>query len=384
MEEKLYSKSEAELIINQKTSELCKLVEEYKIKESEWEAQTASVADANVLADELVVEIEDKNDELEGLNGQLEEKRVEIENAYGQLENTFDDLKKEQAFKEIDLRRMEIELQTAQTVQALLLPEQEDLNVPGLEVSSGYHAASETGGDWIGFIVNSFKDKVNLLIGDVTGHGIGSALMTAGTYAFYSTVKELSESCLNTQDAKYGTDDPTLLALQSFKGHLYQPENMMHLLNRVICDMGKRSMYMTFFNTTIDLRAETILSSNAGHCTPIIIRKDGEVFSSNLSLYTKGARLGNDPTKSEFFSKKTELQNEDLILLYTDGLVENTNKSGAVIKKRDIIKFLKQNHNYSAKELKRRFSDMVFNFLGDDKNLEDDIAYILAKFDKSG
>ena len=68
-------------------------------------------------------------------------------------------------------------LEAAKTVQeAILVP---PTDVPHVKTFYGYEAAEKTGGDWFG---NYFHEKENLLfslIGDVTGHGVSSALLTA-------------------------------------------------------------------------------------------------------------------------------------------------------------------------------------------------------------
>ena len=73
--------------------------------------------------------------------------------------------------------RMEEELKTAAAVQNSLFPDE----IPQSEtyqLASFFESASETGGDWYGFITRA-KDSLFILIGDVTGHGTPAALVTA-------------------------------------------------------------------------------------------------------------------------------------------------------------------------------------------------------------
>src|SRR5262249_48356409 len=93
-----------------------------------------------------------KTKELEETNRRLEHTNEELAIAKARLENSYDDLKKEQALKEIESRRMEVELQTARSVQRMLIPKAPPSAIPGLELAFRYLSATETGGDWIGFV----------------------------------------------------------------------------------------------------------------------------------------------------------------------------------------------------------------------------------------
>ena len=383
MEDKVYSKVEIEKLVDEKTSELSKIVEQYRSKEDEIKMQTEALADANCLAAELVVEIEEKNEQLEDLNSELGAKSDELSDAYSRLEGSYDDLKKDQALKEIEMRRMEIELKTAQTVQAMLLPQNASVSFPGMDISTSYQPATETGGDWLGFVINKFKDKISILIGDVTGHGIGSALITAGVYAFFSTVKHLSTDILGnakTLDTMADIDKEVFeLSKMAIKKHLFQPDNMLVSLNNVIHDMGKSNIFMTFFATTVDLRKPSITASSAGHCPPIIVRKTEDGFEKRINLHTRGPRLGYSIDSPKFSTKTIDLKNEDIIFLYTDGLFENTNKEGELIKKREITKFLQEHYKLEAPVIKDKLEKKIYDFLGRDTQLDDDIAFIIAK-----
>ena len=83
---------------------------------------------------------------------------------------------------------LEAEMQKAQVIQSTLLPHQE---LPDPFVSSMYLTAAEASGDWFGFYHDKRHDMLNIYIGDVTGHGIASSLLTGAIFGSMYTTERL-------------------------------------------------------------------------------------------------------------------------------------------------------------------------------------------------
>ena len=384
---KLYTEEEVKNLIKSERSPLIDQINKFKKIEADFKVQSEALADANINAAEMVVEIEDQNIKLNELNEEVNNKSDQLAEAYDRLENSFDDLKKDQALKEIELKRMEVELITAKTVQDMLINHEPPKNIPDISIAASYNAASESGGDWIGFLVDTEKPSIHVLIGDVTGHGIGSALLTAGVYSYFTSLDQffiaVREMIINELlQSKIDLDFFIDIINKTYR-KILNPEQMLKILNNVIKDMGKGSMYMTFFASSINYDEKTITWSNAGHCHPFFLRRkeDGTWLHLQSDVFIGGYRLGQEEISTqnnEYTSKNFKLYKDDLILWYTDGLIENKNDKGESLSKKQVRTWLVENAHKSVDEIKimleQKYKELLKN-----TNLQDDVAFILLK-----
>ncbi len=326
--------------------------------------QGAALAKANVHAADLVLEIEDKNTQLESLNGELGDKNLELAEAHARLANSYDDLQKEQALQEIHLRSMEADLRTARTVQSMLIPASPPADIPGIDLAFSYTPAAAIGGDWLGFHHEPERSRLSILLGDVTGHGAGPALITAGVFSFFSALRHLTTQVCNDHLAACELNETLVI------------------LSRVIRDMAQDQLFMTFAASEIDYERRTLRHCNAGHQHPLALRttasSDGNADRSPaLSLISIGHRLGEESCE-KLPLKSFDLEDGDLILWFTDGLIENRNPDGQEVGARRLLRWLRSSSQQSAAEicdhLRSRFDDWVQRELP-----EDDVAFIVAK-----
>lgn len=192
--------------------------------------------------------------------------------------------------------RMESELSTAAAVQTALLPRALP-QVDCLEFASYFQSASETGGDWFGFLTD-FEDHIYVLIGDVTGHGTPAALITATASATSRTLEEMY--CLQNK--------------------IPSPAQLLYHLNESIYRTGHPNFLMTFFVAQINLRTGITIFSNAAHNFPLLLHADGSI----TPLLNRNPHLGYYQNH-QFVNSETVLREGDTLLFYTDGLIENTN-----------------------------------------------------------
>ncbi|MFS4096146.1 SpoIIE family protein phosphatase [Streptomyces sp. AF1A] len=177
---------------------------------------------------------------------------------------------------------------TALTLQRSLLPEH-STHHPGLEVASRYQpaqATSEVGGDWYD-VLPLDDDKTALVVGDVMGNGIDAAA-TMGR--------------LRTATCAYADLD-------------LAPAEVLEHLDRVTC--GLEHYIVTCLYTVYDPHTRRCSIANAGHMPPALARP-GEP-PALLDLPT-AAPLGVGGIG--FGASTVELRPGDLLVLYTDGLVE--------------------------------------------------------------
>ncbi|MGN6105953.1 MAG: PP2C family protein-serine/threonine phosphatase, partial [Kofleriaceae bacterium] len=192
--------------------------------------------------------------------------------------------------------RIEQELEVARAIQETLVPPPDPVRKGALEFAGFYQPAAQTGGDWWTWH-ELVGGKYLLVIGDVTGHGVPSAMITAAAKAACDVARHV-----------HG-DDVTVTRL-------------LEIMNHAIFESAQRRFVMTCFASIVDTKARTITYANAGHNFPYLFRS-GEFGS----LMIRGNRLGDDPT-SRYEAKTTELLAGDVLVWYTDGIVECENAAG--------------------------------------------------------
>jgi serine phosphatase RsbU (regulator of sigma subunit) len=196
--------------------------------------------------------------------------------------------------------RIEQELEVAKTIQETLVPTSDPIDHGVLKFAGFYLPAAQTGGDW--WTYSELVDgKVLLVIGDVTGHGVPSAMITAAAKAACDVSRYVYR------------DDVTVTGL-------------LEIMNYAIFESAQRRFVMTCFASIVDPRSRTITYANAGHNFPYLFRA-GDGRGEFGSLMIRGNRLGDD-RDSRYESKTTELIPGDVLVWYTDGIVECENMAG--------------------------------------------------------
>ncbi|MGV9245765.1 SpoIIE family protein phosphatase [Streptomyces sp. NPDC003710] len=182
---------------------------------------------------------------------------------------------------------------TALTLQRSLLPDHPPYH-PGLEIAYRYQpaqATSEVGGDWYD-VIPLADDKTALVVGDVMGNGIDAAA-TMGR--------------LRTATCAYADLD-------------LAPGTVLQHLDNVTCDL--EHYIVTCVYATYDPRRRQCHLANAGHMPPALARQGKEPILLDLP---PGAPLGVGGVPFE--TTTVNLLPGDLVILYTDGLVETRHHS---------------------------------------------------------
>ncbi|MFE2537017.1 SpoIIE family protein phosphatase [Streptomyces sp. NPDC059371] len=177
---------------------------------------------------------------------------------------------------------------TAVTLQRSLLPDHPP-HLSGLEVASRYQpaqATSEVGGDWYD-VIPLADDRTALVVGDVMGNGIDAAA-TMGR--------------LRTATCAYADLD-------------LDPGEVLQHLDKITCDL--EHYIVTCIYAVYDPRSRQVRIANAGHMPPALVRSG---TSPELLDLPPGAPLGVGGVPFE--TTTVEFGAGDLLVLYTDGLVE--------------------------------------------------------------
>ena len=182
--------------------------------------------------------------------------------------------------------RMARELEEARKVQYSLFPGQAP-EVPGFEVTGSCVPSREVGGDWYDYIF--LKDgRLVLVIGDVSGKGMGAALLMASTRSI----------------------------LRVFAERELPPGEVLSRVNRVLVKDFPRAKFVTMIYAVLDPARRNIAFANAGHLPPLFIDSTGSRFLEIDS----GLPLGIQ--EIVFNEYQLEMPEGSRLLLYSDGVSE--------------------------------------------------------------
>jgi sigma-B regulation protein RsbU (phosphoserine phosphatase) len=245
--------------------------------------------------------------------------------------------------------RMQQSLNLAKEVQQNLLPKS-NLKVNGFDIAGKSVYCDETGGDYYDFISigDNDKQKIGVAIGDVSGHGISSALLMA-------TVRS------------------SLRQRSSLTGNI---ATIISDVNRqLVQDVEDSGQFMTMFFLALDTATRQLEWVRAGHDPGIVYDPGSDSFSE---LGGSGIALGVDAEWIYEDNKKTDFSNGQIIFLSTDGIWEARNKKGEMLGKAPILNAIRQNSSSDATQIIDAIFDILYTFIGEVK-IEDDITSVIIK-----
>jgi sigma-B regulation protein RsbU (phosphoserine phosphatase) len=198
--------------------------------------------------------------------------------------------------EQLELIHLRKELDVARQLQASMLPLQRPM-FPArddIDVCGFMEPASSVGGDLFdAFFIG--QRRLFFCIGDVSGHGVASALFMARTIGLLR-----------------------ILAMSTD-----QPDRLLAELNDRLCVGNDTNIFVTLFCGVLDVDTGLLTYSNGGHCPPLL-RKDGA--STPLSL-PRGPLIGAFEGMS-FLTLSVTLEPGDTLFCYTDGVTEAQTATG--------------------------------------------------------
>jgi len=243
-------------------------------------------------------------------------------------------------------------LYLAKEVQQTLLPRKSP-EVEGLDIAATIVYCDETGGDYYDFLDTgkTHPGGFTVVIGDVSGHGIPSALMMATGRAF-------------------------LRQRSSLPGDL---ADIISDVNRQMTrDFEASGSFMTLFYMTIDASNRCLYWVRAGHDPAIFYDPATDTFEE---LRGEGIALGVDSDGRYEQFQKAGLKKGQIIVLGSDGLWEARNPKGEMFGKEPIHQIIRQNLKASAREILTSSFNAFNVFLGD-RAPEDDVTLVVIKITK--
>jgi len=190
-----------------------------------------------------------------------------------------------------------MDLDGAKDVQRAFFPPQ-SLSIPCLSCETFYKPAQEIGGDYYDFLALE-EGKWGIAIGDVSGKGIGAALIMASLQA-----------SLRAQALHPHLDLPTLIGD----------------VNWLVYESSPMNFFASLFYAEYQPSTRVLKYVNAGHNPPIVLRpRNGGCRMFHLKAGGMPVGISVDP---QFTTSSFQLEIDDVFIAYTDGITEVENRNG--------------------------------------------------------
>ena len=244
--------------------------------------------------------------------------------------------------KERERQRLEQELSIARTIQQALVPHGLH-DFPHLAVTGVHTPCTEVGGDYFD-VVPVDEDRTAVLIADVSGKGLGAALLT--------TMLQGALSGLSM-----GAD----------------PVRVFNHVNKFLCQHSEVGRYATMFIGIIG-RDGMLEYIKAGHPSPLLLR-NGQV----TELYTEGSFPVGLIPEASYESARLQLEPEDTLVLYSDGVTEAENLNHDLFEASGLIKALAGKQDVPVEVLQQSVLDAVSAFARG-ASQSDDITLLVVRY----
>ncbi|HLB43980.1 MAG TPA: SpoIIE family protein phosphatase, partial [Candidatus Limnocylindrales bacterium] len=236
----------------------------------------------------------------------------------------------------VEQERLRSELQLCRQIQTEMLPH-ERLRLGLTEVKGVSIPAREVGGDFFNYFAVG-EDQVALLVGDVSGKGVGAALLMANIQA-------------------------TLRARLPLERDLKQ---LVDAIDRDVERNTPRGVFITLFVGILDLQAKTMRYVNAGHHPQFVLRREGGLDRLPGTGLPVGLFAGHG-----YEEQAVTLADGDLLFFYTDGMVEAESDTGDMFSTERLEALLLRAHNDGIDDLLARIESEVQQFRGGAEPFDD-------------
>jgi len=279
-------------------------------------------------------------------NGDLyhaEQTITPIKDAEGRIEHFVSVLKDVTDRDRIE--QQAIEMRYASDVQRRLFPVASP-TVPGLDVAAATFPAIATCGDYYDYLLLP-NGVLGVVIGDVSGHGLGPALIMAETRAY----------------------------LRSLSGSTTEPSKVLTKLNALLHEDLDDNRYVALILAQFDPNARRLCYVNAGHTAAIHLDRDGLI---KTAMASGGPPLGVLPGTVYTVTENPPLEEGDVVVFLTDGITETEDVSGNYFGTDAAIDVVRAHLGDTADELVQHLRQATRDFAQDAPQL-DDITVVVCK-----
>jgi len=219
-------------------------------------------------------------------------------------------------------------------------------NVPGLDIGAAADPAYETGGDYFDFI--SMEDgSLIIAVGDVEGHGFGSALIMALTRAY----------------------------LRSFAALQLELQEILEQMNSALLQDLARGQFVTLALARFHPVQRTLSFASAGHVPGFVLAESGELRSE---LNSTGLPLGLFPENRCALAPTIGLDSGDIVVLMTDGATESAKTDGDEFGAQRVVDYIRSHSHEPAQHIANGIYHAARAY-AQDQPQNDDITSVVVK-----
>jgi len=251
--------------------------------------------------------------------------------------------------------KVDREISTGAEIQSQLLPDYCPI-IYGIDLAAHCRPALQLGGDYYDFmclktnISEKRKEKARwaFVIGDVMGKGIPAGLLMTMLRG--------------------------MLRAEVLTG--LPPDRIMHDLNQLaINDLDQSHRFVTLFYSDYDPRTRKLRFANAAHNPPLLWKSSDQKI---IKLDAEGFVLGLQKD-AEYHCGEIKLNENDLLLYYTDGVIDTSNSLGERFDEERLIKILTKlcKQSYTSQEILNKIFKKLDDFTGQNRHLEDDASMVV-------
>ncbi len=218
-------------------------------------------------------------------------------------------------------------------------------DIKGFESLIYNRMAADVGGDY----ADMFElpdERYLIVLGDVTGHGVSSSILTAMVKA----------------------------AVFRFASHDTDLKTILQSLSSMIFELLQRRKLMTFCAMILDSRTGRFYTANAGHPFPLLCSPDGSIRQIEHASLPLGVSL----KRSTYDVVEGELAAGEMLMLYTDGITEGTDASGCEFGLEKVEKVIKEKLSDGIEKVRDQLLEDFFSHY-QRQELDDDLTFILVR-----
>jgi len=251
---------------------------------------------------------------------------------------------------------LEREMSLARQVQQAMLPPPDLVLHGGIRVVGHCVPASSCGGDWWSYRKLS-GDRMLLVIGDATGHGLHSALIAATARGAVEALADADERLLT-------------------------PEQVLRAIHSAISGIGDHALLMTCFAAVVDPGASTLWFANAGQNFPYVLRRStaGALDDAQI-IAASGNPLGDRTVTQTLRRGSVPIHPGDVLVTFTDGVVERSNPTGKLFGDRRLRAVFRGQRIETPDDLiglRERVVQAIDAF-ADGTTSQDDVTFVLVQ-----
>jgi serine phosphatase RsbU (regulator of sigma subunit) len=210
--------------------------------------------------------------------------------------------------------------------------------------------ATDVGGDYAD-VFTLGNERYLVVLGDVTGHGVSSSILTAMVKALIFRFVKKERSL----------------------------DEILRNLSEMIFELMRYRKLMTFCALIFDAREHTCQFANAGHPFPVWCDREGH----SKPLDQEALPLGVSPKRSHYQVVEGQFDEGDLMLLYTDGIAEGTSPAGCAFGFDHLRELIIENRSLSSEQIKDLLLEQFWQHYQREE-LDDDLTFVIIRRCRQG